>query len=149
MRSAKRQHLAVSLGVRDDPAQQRPQASEQLLERERLGEVVVGPGVETLDPVTDGVARGEDEDRYVVAGGAQRTGRLDPVEARHHHVDHHDVGVLGADRHQALGPVGGEHDVVPVELQRPAQRVAHRAVVVDDEHAGLGVGHGAQDATGS
>ena len=102
------QHLAVAVGVGHHAAQQRAQPGEQLLEREGLGEVVVGPGVEALDPVADRVAGGEHQDRYVVAGGAQRPRRLDPVEPRHHHVDHHDVGVLGADRDQALGAVGGE-----------------------------------------
>ena len=41
----------------------RAQAGEQLVERERLREVVVGAGVEPGDPVRDLVAGGEHEDR--------------------------------------------------------------------------------------
>ena len=53
--------------LRCDAAQQRAQPGQQLLERERLGEVVVGTRVEALDPVTHGVAGGEHEDGYAVA----------------------------------------------------------------------------------
>ena len=147
VRSAKVSTSLVAVGVRHDPAQQRAQPGQQLLQGERLGEVVVGAGVETLDPVADGVAGGEHQDRHVVAGRAQRPGRLDAVEPRHHHVHHDDVGVLAPTRDQGLGAVGGQRDLVAVELQRPAQRVAHGLVVVDDEHAGLGVGHARKDAT--
>ena len=114
-------------------AQQRPQPGEQLLQRERLGEVVVRAGVEALDPVADRVPRGEHEDGEVVAGLAQRLGGLDPVEPRHHHVHDHDVGGGPADPGQRLGAVAGQRHVVPVELQRPPQRLPHGLVVVDDE----------------
>ena len=39
------------------------QARQQLRERERLGQVVVGASVEPRDPVLDGVARGQHQDR--------------------------------------------------------------------------------------
>ena len=48
---------------------ERPEAGEQLLVGERLDEVVVGAGVEALDPGGDRVAGGEHEDRH---GGAAR-----------------------------------------------------------------------------
>src|SRR3954451_1604642 len=57
-------------------AQERAQPGAQLLALERLDEVVVGAGVEALDPRLDGIARGEDQDRDVV-GRAQAAGDLD------------------------------------------------------------------------
>ena len=135
-----RQHLVGAGAVaRMRPAEQRAQPGEQLLQRERLGEVVVGAGVEPLHPVADRVAGGEHQDRQVVARGAQRAGGLDAVEARHHHVDHEGVRGLPGDAGQRLGTVAGQRDGVAVELQGAAQRLAHRPVVVDDEDArGLG-----------
>ena len=138
--------IGLALG-RGDPAQQGAQPGQQLGQREGLGQVVVGPGVEALDPVAHGVAGGEHEDGDVVAGRAQGAGRLEPAEPRHHHVHHDDVGPLGPDGGQRLGAVGGEHDVVAVELQAAPQRLAHRLVVVDDEDAVLGVGRGAHGPT--
>ena len=44
-------------------AQQRPDPRQQLAERERLDEVVVGAGVQPVDPVADGVAGGQHQDR--------------------------------------------------------------------------------------
>ena len=123
-----------------DAPQQRAQPGQQLLQRERLGEVVVGAGVEALDPVTDGVAGGQHQDGYVVPGGAQRPGGLDAVEPGHHHVHHDDVRADPADPGQRLGPVGRQRDGVPVELERPPQRLPDRLVVVDDEDAGSGRG---------
>lgn len=47
------------------------QSGEELLEAERLDEVVVGADLQALDPVLDLVARGQHQDRDVIAGGAR------------------------------------------------------------------------------
>jgi hypothetical protein len=44
-------------------ARERAEAGEELCERERLRQVVVGAGVETLDPVLDRVAGSQHEHR--------------------------------------------------------------------------------------
>ena len=54
-------------GAAGGAAQQGTHAREQLLHRERLGEVVVGPGVDALDPFRPGAARGEDQHREIAA----------------------------------------------------------------------------------
>ena len=58
------EHLA---GWRGPPPEQRVHARQQLLEVERLDEVVVGAGLEALHAVLDLVTGGEHEDRDVVA----------------------------------------------------------------------------------
>ena len=58
------------------------QAGEQLIERERLHQVVVGPRVQTLDPVTDGGPRGEHQDGNPVARRAQSPADLEATEVR-------------------------------------------------------------------
>ena len=55
--------------------QQRPHARQQLLERERLGQVVVGAGVEPFDPVLDLRARGQHQHRQPASPGRAACGR--------------------------------------------------------------------------
>ena len=86
---------------------------------------------------TDGVACGQHQDGDVVLRRTQRAGGLDPVQPGHHHVHDHHVGIGRPDPGQRLGPVGGQGHLVAVELQRTPQRLAHRLVVVDDQHARL------------
>ena len=116
-------------------AQQRAQPGEQLFEVEGLDEVVVGSRVEARDAVGDRVARGENQDGYVVAVRAQSAAGLEATDARHHHVEHQRVGPLGAQPIERLTTVGSHVDVVAVEGQRAAQRLAHGPVVVDHEDA--------------
>ena len=73
------------------PAQQRPDASRELLGGEGLGEVVVGPGLETGDDVV-GVGPGRHHDDGDVGGAADRPAHLEAVDARQHDVDQHHVG---------------------------------------------------------
>ncbi len=126
------EHLARLLGER--AAQDRAQAGEQLLELERLRQVVVGAGVEPLDPVADGVARGQHQDRDAVAAAAQPPGDVEAVEAGHHHVENERVGGARVDGRERGVAVGGELHLVAGDLERALQRFAHGAVVVYNEH---------------
>ena len=63
--------------------QQSVQPRHQLAQIERLGQIVVGAGLQPRDPVVDGVARGQHADRDVVSQCAQRGDHRDAVEFRH------------------------------------------------------------------
>ena len=132
------------LAARRAAAQQRAQARQQLLALERLDEVVVGAGVETLDARLDGVAGGEYQDRHVVAL-AQRLGDLDAVELRQAEVEDHQIGQEGVRLVERGHAVAGDADVVALHAQRALQDLGDRVVVLDDEDAGgaLEIGSGA------
>ncbi len=75
-----------------DAAQERPDAERQLLERERLGDVVVAAAHEARDPVVLGVARGQEDHRDEVAGVAEPPADLEAVDVGEHDVEHDEVG---------------------------------------------------------
>ena len=133
-RSAKRQQLVGRL-LAGHSAQERPQARQELLERERLGQVVVGPRVQTGHPVGHGVPGGEQQHGDVVPCGAQRAARLQAVEPRHHHVEHHGVGTVLADEPQRLLAVGRSDDLIAVERKRTPQGLPHGGIVICHEYA--------------
>ena len=116
-------------------AQQRPHPGQQFLERERLGQVVVGAGIEAGHPLGHRVARGQHQDRQVVAGAAELTADFEAVQPRHHHVEHQGVRPIAGDQLERFESVLGQLDRVAVEGERPAQGFAHRAIVVDDKYA--------------
>ncbi|MCY1529793.1 hypothetical protein D9M68_649580 [compost metagenome] len=60
-------------------AHQRAQTRLQFVEIKRLGQVVVGAGVQADDAVAHGAARGEDDDRRGQAGGARVAQHLQAV----------------------------------------------------------------------
>ena len=60
----------------------------ELLDRERLDEVVVGAGLKAGDAVLDLVARGQDQDRRAHAVGAQPSADRTPAEVGHRDVEH-------------------------------------------------------------
>ena len=130
------QHLVVARHAR--AAQQRTKARQQLVERERLHEVVVGAGVEPGDPVAHLVAGGEHEHGRAVAPLAQAPARGEPVDVRHQHVEHDHVGLRLQHRHERLGAVAGGDDVVALEGEGPHEGVAHALVVLGHEHPARG-----------
>ena len=97
------EHLAGILGP---AAQEGPQPGQQLGQGEGLDQVVVGSGVEALDPVVDGVAGGEHEHRGVVVGRPQAPAHVEPVDGGQADVEDHRVGRADGDLLQGLGPVG-------------------------------------------
>ena len=69
---------------------------DELRERERLGDVVVGAGLEADHDVGLGVARGQQDDRQRTRSAriSRQTSR--PLSARHHHVEDGEVVPAGA-----------------------------------------------------
>ena len=115
-------------------AGERPQAGEQLGERERLREVVVGAAVEPGDAVLDGVARGQHQDRRPDAVVAQAAAGLEAVDARQHHVEDDRV-VLGGARHPQRVLAARRHvRDDPLLAQAAADQRRHLHLVLDDQH---------------
>src|SRR5207302_375405 len=66
---------------------QRSQPSQQLIELERLREVVIRARVEPVDAVAQLAPRGEEKDRNPVSIGAQLRYHARPIEHREHPVE--------------------------------------------------------------
>ena len=107
----------------------------QLLERERLDQVVVGTGVEPRHAVADGVAGGQHQDRRAVAGRPQAPAHLEAVDAGISTSSMTASGARSETRLERLGPVGRELDVVALQPQGPLERRANGRLVVHDENA--------------
>ena len=121
-------------------AQQRAEPGEQLLQRERLGKVVVGAGVEAGHPIGCLGPRREHQDREPVLLAAQHPAGGQAVDDRHHHVENDDVGRVGAKGLQRLGAVGDRDDRVALEREGTGQRFAHGALVFGNKNRVLTAG---------
>src|SRR5512144_443160 len=75
--------------------QLRPDAGEQLLQRERLGDVVVRTAVEPLDLLLDRAASGQQNDRELWVARPDGVQDLQPVLTRQQHVEQHEPVVPG------------------------------------------------------
>ena len=83
--------------------QQRADPGHQLGEVERLGQVVVAAGAEAREPIGQGAARGQEEDRRADALGAQRLDDVAAVRVGQADVDDEGVG-NGARRPSPAAP---------------------------------------------
>ena len=72
------------------PAQHDPYPSHQLLDAERLGDVVVAADRQPVDLVLGRVLGGEEDDRHLVAGAVHAFEDLDAVDVGQHHVQDHE-----------------------------------------------------------
>ena len=113
---------------------ERPEPGGQLLVRERLDQVVVGAGVEPGDPVADGVARGEHEDRDLGAGRADAARDLEPGDVGQADVEDDDLDPGRRPRRCRGRPAGRRGlDDVAVLLEQPPQEADEARVVFDDQ----------------
>ncbi len=134
-----RRHHAVPL-ARVEAAHGGRQPLLEVLEVHRLGDVVVGAGLEGREDVVALGLRGEEDDVAVgaVVLLAERAAHLDAVHPRHHPVEHDDLGgVLVLEDLPGFEAVGGHDDVIPPPLQVDAEELAGDPVVVgrEDAHA--------------
>jgi len=91
-------------------------------------------GVEPGDALGDRVPCRQHQDRQVVTSATQLTAHLEPVEARHHHIEDHRVGAVAGYPIECLAAVLCQFDRISVEGQGAAQGFAHSAIVIDDKY---------------
>src|SRR5262249_38148023 len=115
-------------GHRADPGQ-------QLVDGERLGDVVVGARVEGVHLVLAPGPAGQHDDRHL-GPAAQPVDDLDAVDVRQAEVEDDQVGraVLGLP--QRAGPVGGHRHLEPAGRQVDPQRPHDLRLRVDDPRPG-------------
>ena len=119
-----------------------PDAGENDLHVERLGDVVVGPETQGFDEVAalaEG-ARHDDGQLRDAEAGSDAPEHLEPVHLRHHHVEKDDVEPPFRERRERFGAGGDRRHCVARRDEAPREEVAVRLVVVDDEEGGTPVG---------
>jgi hypothetical protein len=114
------------------PAKERAHPREELVEREGLGEIVIGAGVESGDAVGDGVACGEHQDRDV-RSRAQSPADFDTVDAREHHVEDNDVRWSIPRFDERVGSVSDNIHGIALVCERTPERGAKPSIVVNDK----------------
>ena len=116
-------------------AQQRAHPGRQLARAVRLGDVVVGADVEAEQHVVLGGAGGHQQDRHVGLG-AQDPAHVEPVDQRHHHVEHDQVGPARAALVQRGPPVADREHAVALAFQVEPDQLGLLGVVVGDQDPG-------------
>lgn len=117
---------AAAPGERADPGQ-------QLVELERLGEVVVGSGIEPADHVLHRIARSEHQDRSAATFAPELRGDLKAVLLRQHHVEQDDVVIVYVSQQGGLIAVGRYVHHVALLLQTVVDEPGHLTVIFYDE----------------
>ena len=123
---------APRLGLRRGAAEQRTDTGRELPGRERLGDVVVRAELQTDDAIHFLAACRQQDDRQRRAradGAAER----EPVLAREHDVEDHEVELLFSEQLVGAVSVFGDERAMAVPLEVADDDVADDRVVVHDE----------------
>ena len=112
-------------GVADD--------QHRLVERQRLLDEVEGAELDGAHRRLDVAVARDDDDLGVDPPLAQPLQGLEPVDARHPHVEQHDVVGVGDDALEARLPGFDGVDGVALVAQHATEGGAHAGLVVDDE----------------
>jgi hypothetical protein len=115
-----------------------PQPRDDLLEAERLRDVVVAAERETRDLVLQGVAGGQEQRGRVDPVGTQPSQHAEPVHAGHHHVEDHRVGPDLAGLVEGGRAAGGRVHLEALELEADGEKLDDVGLVVHDEDLRFG-----------
>ena len=134
-------HRRLDAGRRVQPPQHGVDAGDELGRRERLDDVVVGAEPQPDDAVGLLAARGQQDDRRVVAGAASRTRRMTSrpsIPGSMRSSTMRSGAQLLDGRHRGVA-VDREARAVAGALEVAADDLADRRLVVDDEDVAAGV----------
>ncbi len=124
-----------ALGVADRAAQQRADAGQHLLQVERLGDVIVGAGIEALHLVAPAVAGGQQQHRHGAAGAAPRLQHRNAVQLGQPDIQDDGVIGLGLAEVVSLLAVEGAIDHIAGVGQRRRELAVEVGIILDDEEA--------------
>ncbi len=127
------------LGVAGGAAQQRADPGQDFLEMKRLGDIVVGAGVETLHLVAPAVARGEDQHRHGAPVAAPGLQHRNAVHLRQADIEHDRVIGLAVAEKVPLLAVERAIDHVAGVGQRRRELAIEIGIVFNDEQAQAGL----------
>jgi hypothetical protein len=113
---------------------ERPHPGQQLLERERLGQVVIGAGIQAADTVRYRVTRRQHQDRGAHALAAQLAGDLDPIHLGQHDVEHDQVVRAALRAGQAAQAVMSHLDTVANIVESALDHTCDAGVVFDQQN---------------
>ena len=118
---------------------QRPHPGDQLSERERLAQVVVGTEPEALDPVGDVGRRGQHQHPHARPGGDEFLAQLVAVHPGEVAIEDDHVVVIDADPLLPGEAVVGDVDRHPLAAQADPYVIGQPLLVLDDQdsHARL------------
>ena len=114
-------------------AQQPAQPRDELLDAERLGDVVVAARGQAGDAVLDGVLGGEEQHRHLGALAAHPAQHLEAVEVGQHDVEDHGVRPELARRAHGGRAVGRGPHLPALVPQRHREQLREGGLVVDDQ----------------
>ena len=120
-------------------AQDGPHAGEQFPHLEGLAQVVVAAGLESVDPVVLGILGGEKQNRRVVLGLADTLTNTEPIHARQHHVENHQIIFFRQDALQGFIPAGDPDAGQPLHLQIQLDALGQAQFVFHQQDVGAKV----------
>ena len=126
--------LRAAFGRRRHAAQRGADARQQFRRAERLGDVIVGAGVERGHFILLGIAHRQHDDRDLGAG-ADGAARLQAAHPRHVHVEQNQVEAVRANGIQRLLAGARFVKFIAVPGQRGAQHAADLRLIVDHQNA--------------
>ncbi len=117
------------------PAQQRFQTGDQLLERERLHQIIVGAAAQPLHPILHAAAGGEHEHRQGILAVADLAQDGEPIVVRQAEIEHQG-GVAGGRQRRARLVGSGQHIAVEARFtQAVGQQLGQLLVILDDQQS--------------
>ena len=116
-------------------AQERLETGDQFLHKERLGEVVVRPEVQSLDPFVQFVARCQENDGKGDAAFAEAAKNAEPIAPRKHDVEQHRVEGLARREVESFLAGAAELDDEARFFETGLDESGDLGLVFDDEDA--------------
>ena len=133
---AKGADLRAHVGVLEDA----PQGGEQVVDVERLGDVVVGAVLHRLDGGRGAAEGGHHDDLELGVLALQLAEDADPVLVGQLDIHHHEVGQVLGDLLDAPRRRSCRADRVALFVQEVGEQGADIGFVIDDEHGPLRIG---------